>query len=131
MKTVLVVDDNNAIREMLPAMVELWAEDKGFTVRVVALSDGSEALQWVKEHGKPDLLLLDVRMPKMSGAEFLRQVKSLGLNFHPFTLLLTGYADDLEDQLGSDSQLIRHLRKPFLVPELFKALDALLASSAT
>ncbi|MDX8412449.1 MAG: response regulator [Mariprofundales bacterium] len=129
MKTMLVVDDNTTIREMLPSMAELWAEDKGFSLQVIEMEDGSVALEWVKAHGKPDFLLLDVRMPKMNGAEFLRRVDALGFDFHSCTLLLTGYADDLEDQLGSDAMVIDHLRKPFLIPELFSALDALLKSS--
>jgi len=128
MKTILSVDDNDQIRDILSPMLEIWAEDKDFDISVVEKTNGAEALAWVKKHGKPDIMLLDVRMPIMGGAEFLHQVASLGFDFRPFTLLLTGYADDLEEHLGTDAFLIKHLRKPFLAPELFSALDQLVAT---
>lgn len=126
MKTVLIVEDNAQIREVLTPMLEIWVEDYDFEVTVVETVNGVEALDWVKKHGKPDITLLDVRMPIMGGAEFLRQTLGMGLDFRPFTLLLTGYADDLEEHLGRDGLLMSHLRKPFLAPELFNALDKIL-----
>jgi len=126
MKTVLIVEDNAQIREVLTPMLEIWVEDYDFEVTVVETVNGVEALDWVKEHGKPDIILLDVRMPMMGGAEFLRQTVGMGFDFRPFTLLLTGYADDLEEHLGSDGLLMSHLRKPFLASELFNALDKIL-----
>ena len=80
-------------------------------------------MAWVRSRGIPDLLLLDVRMPVMNGAEFLHQIAKLGHDMRKQTLLLTGYADDLEEHLGSDALLMRHLRKPFMAPELFAELD--------
>ncbi len=123
MKTILMVDDNDQLRETLASMLPFWAEDKDFDVRIIEKVNGAEALAWVQEHGQPDLLLLDVRMPVMDGAEFLRQIAAMGLDFRPCTLLLTGYADDLEVHLGSEALLMRHLRKPFMATELFAILD--------
>jgi len=128
MKTVLTVDDNEHVREILIPMLEFWAEDQAFDINIVEKSNGAEALAWVKTHTQPDMLLLDVRMPIMGGAEFLRQTALLGFDFRPFTLLLTGYADDLEEHLGTDALLMKHLRKPFTAPELFTALDKLMDS---
>jgi len=129
MKTILSVDDNDLVRETLTPMLEIWAEDKPFDVTVIEKTNGEEALVWVQGHGQPDFTLLDVRMPVMGGGEFLRQVAALGFDFRPTTLLLTGYADDLEEHLGTDALLMDHLRKPFLAPELFAALDKLLAGA--
>jgi len=127
MKTILSVDDNEQVREILVPMLEIWAEDQSLDVTIIEKVNGAEALAWVKEHGKPDMILLDVRMPIMDGAEFLRQTALLGIDLRPCTLLLTGYADDLEAHLGSDALLMKHLRKPFMAGELFAALDRLLA----
>lgn len=129
MKTILTVDDNERVREILVPMLEIWAENQDFSVTVVEKINGQEALEWVQEHGKPDFTLLDVRMPLMDGAEFLRQVASLGFDLRPTTLLLTGYADDLEEHLGTDALLMDHLRKPFMAPELFASLDKLVAKN--
>jgi len=131
MKTILTVDDNEKIREILCPMLEIWAEDQDFDVTVIEKTNGAEALAWVKEHGQPDFTLLDVRMPVMDGAEFLHQMAAMGMDFRPSTLLLTGYADDLEEHLGTDALFMKHLRKPFMAPELFAALDQLLANNTT
>jgi len=127
MKTILSVDDNEQVREIITPMLEMWAEDQDFDLMVVEKTNGAEALDWVKKHGKPDMILLDVRMPVMGGADFLRQTALLGIDLRSVTLLLTGYADDLEEHLGTDALLMKHLRKPFLAPEFFKALDAMSA----
>ncbi len=128
LKTILTVDDNEKVHDVLEPMLEIWLEDNDLEMTIVKLCNGAEALAWVKENGKPDLVLLDVRMPVMDGAEFLRQVAMLGYDFRPFTLLLTGYADDLEQHLGTDALLMKHLRKPFMTPEFFAALDNLNAA---
>lgn len=124
-QAILTIDDNEQVHEVLDPMLELWLELNELDLEVVKLVNGAEGLDWVKANGKPFMILLDVRMPVMDGAEFLRQVALLGYDVRPFTLLLTGYADDLEEHLGSDALLMKHLRKPFMVPELFEALDEL------
>jgi len=125
MKQVLVVDDNAQIREVLMQMLEIWGEMQGLELNIVELIHGKEALDWVEERGKPDLILLDVRMPVMSGADFIKHVSHLGMDVRGITLLLTGYADDLEEYLGNDALLMKHLRKPFMADELFAALETM------
>jgi DNA-binding NarL/FixJ family response regulator len=84
---VLLVEDQTLVCEGLQMLLNL-AED----IRVVAkAADGMEALQRVREH-QPDLMLLDVRMPKMSGIEVLRELKAG--NLLPPTILLTTFDDD-------------------------------------
>lgn len=67
--TVLVVDDNPQNVELLLAFLE------ELPVKVVTAVDGVDALEKVEQH-KPDLLLLDVMMPKMSGFQVCRKLKS-------------------------------------------------------
>jgi two-component system alkaline phosphatase synthesis response regulator PhoP len=64
-KTILVVDDEKRLREMLQA----YLAQEGF--RVVTAGDGQGAL-FVARHEKPDLIILDLMMPEMGGYEFLR-----------------------------------------------------------
>ncbi len=66
--TVLIVDDNAQNVELLQAFLE------ALPVKVVTAYDGVEALQRVAEH-VPDLILLDVMMPQMSGFQVCRRVK--------------------------------------------------------
>ncbi len=68
--TVLLVDDNAQNLELL----EVYMEDVP-DVRVVTAKNGIEALQKVEEES-PDLILLDIMMPKMSGFEVCKKIKS-------------------------------------------------------
>ena len=65
MSTILVVDDEPALRDML----RLYLEQEGF--HVVEAGDGRRAL-YVARVEKPDLIVLDLMMPEMGGYEFLR-----------------------------------------------------------
>jgi len=67
--TVLIVDDNPQNVELLAAFLE------SLPVKIVTASDGIEALRKVAEHN-PDLILLDVMMPHMSGFQVCERVKA-------------------------------------------------------
>ena len=67
--TVLIVDDNPQNVELLQAFLE------SLPVKIVTASDGLDALQKVGEH-HPDLILLDIMMPQMSGFQVCRKLKS-------------------------------------------------------
>src|SRR5438034_3781891 len=66
--TVLIVDDNPQNVELLQAFLE------SLPVRIVTAIDGLDALQKVAEH-QPDLVLLDIMMPQMSGFQVCRRLK--------------------------------------------------------
>lgn len=84
---VLLVDDQTLMRKGLRGLLDL-TED----VRVVAeASDGEEALQ-ILEDAAPDVILLDVRMPKLSGVDLLKRLRQEGRL--PATILLTTFDDD-------------------------------------
>src|SRR5438067_12744333 len=67
--TVLIVDDNPQNVELLQAFLE------ALPVKIVTAADGIEALDKVAEH-KPDLILLDIMMPRMSGFQVCRKLKN-------------------------------------------------------
>ncbi|MBD3233661.1 MAG: response regulator [candidate division Zixibacteria bacterium] len=86
-KTILVVDDEADVREFL----ELALTEAGFNV--VTAEDGFDALEKVKEHA-PDLISLDLVMPKKSGAKFHRElVKNKEWAKIPI-IIVTGHARD-------------------------------------
>jgi two-component system alkaline phosphatase synthesis response regulator PhoP len=66
--TVLIVDDNPQNVELLQAFLE------SLPVKIVTAADGVEALEKVAAH-KPDLILLDIMMPRMSGFQVCKRVK--------------------------------------------------------
>ncbi|HWL84368.1 MAG TPA: response regulator [Polyangiaceae bacterium] len=63
-RTILVVDDDVDIRETISMILE----DEGYAVACAC--NGLEALEYLRENGAPDLILLDLMMPVMDGAEF-------------------------------------------------------------
>src|SRR3978361_2072985 len=67
--TVLIVDDNPQNVELLQAFLE------SLPVKLVTAVDGVDALERVKEHN-PDLILLDIMMPRMSGFQVCRKLKT-------------------------------------------------------
>src|SRR5215213_380595 len=67
--TVLIVDDNPQNVELLQAFLE------SLPVKVVTAADGLDALEKVAQHN-PDLILLDIMMPHMSGFQVCRKLKS-------------------------------------------------------
>jgi two-component system cell cycle response regulator len=67
--TVMIVDDNQQNVELLQAFLE------SLPVKIVTAGDGVEALEKVSEHN-PDLILLDIMMPRMSGFQVCRRLKS-------------------------------------------------------
>jgi two-component system response regulator PrrA len=114
---VLVVDDDAAIRRSLERGLRL----SGFTVTLA--EDGRAALARLAE-AEPDVLVLDVSMPGLSGIEVCRALRAQG-NDTP--VLVLSALDELADrvaglQAGADDYLV----KPFALEELVLRLQALL-----
>ena len=95
--TVLVVEDEPVIRELMSMLLE----DEGYAVHQAV--DGVEALETVERH-RIDLVLSDVKMPRLDGASLARQLRSRGDPI-PVVLMSAVYAE-------VDLPGVRFLRKP-------------------
>ena len=84
MKTILVVDDEEAIRLLYREELE----EAGYQVEVA--SDGQEALRMVEQR-RPDLMTIDIKMPGMDGVELLRRVREVHRNLP--IIICTAYGD--------------------------------------
>ncbi len=100
---VLIVEDDVDVREM---MKELF-EDEGY--RVAVATDGRDALDVIDRIGRPNVILLDLMMPRMSGGDFLEAArrKRPDLARVP-VVVITGYAQ----MMFSVSPVERMLTKP-------------------
>lgn len=119
--TVLVADDDRAIRESLERALQL----EGYAVRTVA--DGVQALAAV--HAEPaDLLVLDVMMPGVDGLGVARVLRAE----HDRTpiLMLTARVETPDRVAGLDAGADDYLAKPFELDELLARLRALLRRAA-
>ncbi len=106
---ILIVDDESHIRMLIEQTLE-ELEDEG--VEFLSAENGEDALGIIQEE-KPNLVFLDVMMPKMNGMEVCRRVKKdLGMN-DVFIILLTAKGQELDRQKGLDVGADVYMTKPF------------------
>src|SRR4051794_13514157 len=113
MATVLVVDDEGDIRELVRINLELDGHS------VLTAPDGTKALELARQK-TPDLILLDVMMPGLDGWEVLSRLKAdseAALSNIP-VLMLTARSDDMDRIRGGIEGAIRYITKPFSVAAL-------------
>ena len=119
MKTILVVDDERNIIEL----VRLYLEQAGY--RVVEARDGQEALD-LHDRVDPDLIVLDLMMPKLDGTEVTREVRRRGQT--PI-LMLTARSEDIDRIVGLELGADDYLTKPFNPREMVARVKAILRRS--
>ena len=108
-RSILIVDDEPHIRALLEQTLE-DLEDDG--IELLTASDGAAALALI-ESERPDLVFLDVMMPRMNGYEVCRAVRSdLGLTYVTI-VLLTAKGQDADRQRGLDVGADEFRTKPF------------------
>jgi|GEM_PF-1368438 CheY-like chemotaxis protein len=116
---VLVVDDDFAIREN---MIEVLRLTTGFKGTYASAGDGYDALRFIKSN-PPELLLLDIMMPRVNGFEVLNYITQNRLAFP--IIVMTGYVvskDQVSLNAGIPLDRFEFLQKPFGIGELEKAL---------
>ena len=117
MKKILIVDDESGIVDE----VKTYFIEEGY--EVYAADTGKEGLESL-EKNKPDLLMLDMKLPDMSGIQVLKTCKEK----YPLikVIVITGYVDqqiiDEAERLGRDA----FLEKPFNLERLQQEIDGLL-----
>jgi putative nucleotidyltransferase with HDIG domain len=111
-KRILVVDDEESIRQV----ARDFLESQGFQVEVA--EDGLVGLQKIKE-GHYDLLLSDIKMPKMDGLELVRRAQQS--HPHLISILMTGYASLDSARVALQEGVYDYILKPFHLVELLQA----------
>jgi two-component system, OmpR family, response regulator MtrA len=113
---ILLVEDDASIREI----TALGLRGAGFEVETA--SDGAEGLdRWRRD--APDLVLLDVMLPRLDGLEVLRAIRRESTT--P-VVMLTARADTIDVVVGLESGADDYVRKPFELPELVARVRAAL-----
>ena len=118
-RTILVVDDEPALRE---ALVEALESD-GF--RVVSAADGREALMRFRAD-RPDLVLLDLMLPELSGIEVCRIIRA---ESSVPIVMLTAKDSELDKVVGLELGADDYVTKPFSLRELTARIRALFRRS--
>nr|WP_086937787.1 response regulator [Thaumasiovibrio occultus] len=115
MHTILLVDDDNELRELLSDILGM----EGFNV--IQAANGAEGLE--KIHAGVDLILLDVMMPLMNGTEMLRKLRE---SSDTPVLMLTAKGDEIDRVIGLELGADDYLPKPFSDRELLARMRAIL-----
>ncbi len=122
---ILIVDDEAHIRMLIEQTLE-ELEDNG--VEFFTAENGEIALEIIQEEN-PNLVFLDVMMPKMNGMEVCRRVKKeLALN-DVFIILLTAKGQEMDRQKGQDVGADVYMTKPFDPEALLKKAREVLGIS--
>ena len=119
--TILVVDDDPVIQKLLAVNFEM----EGY--RVVTAGDGIEGIERV-HRDRPDLVLLDVMMPRMDGIEVVRNLKADKATAGIPVILLSAKAQSTDINGGLDAGADDYVTKPFDPLELLEKVAALIGT---
>ena len=109
-RTILLVDDQEPILEVLAVSLQPWAERKSMTIE--AYTGGEAALEALgRKHESVWLIVSDMKMPGMSGPELLARIRELYPDI--MTILMTGYSDVAEIAKAVRTGVFSFVLKPF------------------
>ncbi len=117
MKTILVVDDETKIRELL----DQHLSNEGY--QVLQAANGQEAVEIVRNQ-QVDLVILDLMMPIMDGYEALRELRAI--NHRLPVIMLTAKTEEIDMLLGLELGADDYLTKPFSLRELTARIKSVL-----
>lgn len=120
MAKILVAEDERDIRDLITFMLRFAGYE------VVTATNGEEAVQAALKE-IPDLILTDVRMPKMSGYEACQRIKAEPTTKHIPVVFLTARGQEQEVQAGMAAGGVEYLLKPFEQAQLMKKVADILA----
>jgi DNA-binding response OmpR family regulator len=116
---ILIIEDHEAVRLLL-----------GLTFKkeyhVVTKRDGIEGLAWLSAGNMPDLIMLDMHMPRLNGLQFLRQLRSSGFFAEIPVLLVSGNDDAVENAEIFNLGIVDFIPKPFNPVSLREKVMAIL-----
>jgi CheY-like chemotaxis protein len=115
---VLVVEDEHELRELIAQ----WLDTKGYIVSQAA--DGQDAVELLEAGLEPDVILLDLSLPRMSGREFLEWLRAQPKHEHRAVVVASAYLDEMPPM-----DVERSFQKPFRPDRLAAELDRLTAET--
>ncbi len=119
MAHILVAEDERDIRELIAFTLQFAGH------QITQAANGEEAVQLAPQV-MPDLIMMDVRMPKMTGYEACRAMKQMDAIKHIPVVFLSAKGQDEEISTGIDAGAIAYILKPFAPDELTKRISDIL-----
>ncbi len=119
-KSILIIEDHASIRLLLGSMLSKY-------YNVTTLKDGLEGMAWLVKGNVPDLILLDMSMPRLNGNEFLKNIRQSGF-FRDIPVIVISANDGDEDIKNCLKWgVCEYLTKPFNPIELKNKINKVLA----
>lgn len=119
---ILIVDDEAHIRILLERTL-IDFEDEG--IEILMAENGEEALELIKTE-KPNLVFLDVMMPKMNGFDVCHTVKNELKMDDVYIVMLTAKGQEYDKQKGTDVGADVYMTKPFDPDEIYDKVEEVL-----
>jgi two-component system sensor histidine kinase/response regulator len=123
-KTILVVDDYNDIILSVKQVLETSTEE----FRVIGVDSGEKCLQLLRGNTLPDLILLDIMMPGMSGWDVAARIKENEKWSAVPIVFLTAIGDEISAGIGRLAS-VDYIVKPFDIVKLKECVDRILRTS--
>jgi DNA-binding response OmpR family regulator len=121
MARILIAEDERDIRDLITFTLNYAGYE------VTPTSNGEEAYEKAQEI-VPDLILLDVRMPRLSGYETCEKIKAHESTKHIPVVFLSAKGQEVEVQIGLQAGAVEYILKPFAPDHLVERVKAILAS---
>lgn len=116
MPKILIAEDDKDIREL----VMLTLQFNGF--KVVGAKDGQEAVEFAQQEAY-DLILMDVRMPRMTGYEACKKLRSIEATKDTPIIFLSAKGQETEIQAGLEAGATEYILKPFAPDVLVRKIN--------
>lgn len=123
--TILIVDDDPALQKL----VVLLLQRAGF--ETVSALNATEAARLLRETPLPDLVLLDLMLPEISGIDFLKQMRQQSMYDKLPVIILSALADPNQIREGLENGADRYLTKPYLANNLIKTVQDVIRTGRT
>jgi two-component system, OmpR family, phosphate regulon response regulator PhoB len=117
---ILVVDDDPSVRKLAEAILQRVG------MKTVLAENASEAAAILKGRPLPDLMILDLMLPDISGLDFLKQVREKSVFDNVLVLILSALADPDRIREGLSAGADRYLTKPYLSNNLAPTIQEML-----
>jgi two-component system phosphate regulon response regulator PhoB len=117
---ILVVDDDPSLQKLVTVLIQR-AE-----MEMISATSAAEAAQILRQKPMPDLVILDLMLPEISGIEFLKQIRSKSYFDHLPVIILSALADPEQIRDGLEAGADRYLTKPYLANNLIRTVQELL-----
>lgn len=120
---ILIVDDEIHIRLLLEQTLEELEDD--YDVEILSAVDGEEGLNMIRDE-RPQLVFLDIMMPKMNGYEVCKIIKNDPEFEATQIILLTAKGQEIDRKKGMETGAARYMTKPFDPDEIFELAKEIL-----